>query len=63
MNVKKRIERIENILIDLAFYKGKCNYIYLSDLQNALKKHKLIKEIPTINPYKIISINKKRMKK
>lgn len=39
----KRITRIENILIDLSYFK-RCNYIYLTDLQNTLKKHGLIKE-------------------
>lgn len=59
MRLEKRIERIENILIDLAYFKGRCAYIYLSDLQNALKKNGLIQEIPNNKQYKIIYKTKK----
>ena len=55
---EKRIERLENILIDLAFYKRKCAYVYLNDVQKALKKYGLIKEIPDEKIYRIVYKNK-----
>ena len=59
-NLIKRIERMENILIDLAYFKGKCKYVYLSDLRKVLKKEGLILEIPEENIYKIVYINPKK---
>ena len=57
---EERIQRIEDILIELALYKGKCSYIYLSDLQEILNKHGLIKEIPSDKIYKVNYIRGKR---
>lgn len=63
--IKKRIQRTENILIDLALFKGKkCKYIYIDDLQKALKKEGLIKEIPKLpSIHKTVYINPKKRKK
>ena len=62
-NLVKRIDRLERILIDLAYFKGKCKYIYLSDLRKALKKEGLISDILEPNAYKIVYINPKKKAK
>ena len=59
-NLVKRIDRLERILIDLAYFKGKYKYIYLSDLRKALKKEGLISDILEPNAYKIVYINPKK---
>lgn len=62
-NLVKRIDRLERILVDLAFYKGKCNYIYLSDLRKALMSEGLILEITEKINYKTVYINPKKKEK
>jgi len=43
-HLERRVERLENILIELALYKNRCKYIYLVDLKRVMLKKKLIKE-------------------
>ena len=43
-HLERRIERLENILIELALYKNRCKYIYLVDLKRVMLKKRLIKE-------------------
>ena len=43
-HLERRIERLENVLIELVLHKNRCKYIYLTDLKQAMINRKLIKE-------------------
>ena len=47
-SLEKRVERLENILIELAFYPNRCKYIYISELKKLLLNKRLVKEKKTI---------------
>ena len=42
--LEKKVEKLENILIELALYKNRCKYIYQADLKKALLNKRLLKE-------------------
>lgn len=46
-SLEKRVERLENILIELALYPKRCKYIYSSELKNLLINKRLVKEKKT----------------
>ncbi len=48
-SLEKRVERLENILIELALYPNRCKYIYVVDLKKALVNKRLVKEKTTFS--------------
>ena len=59
-----RIERLENILFDIATYNTKCNYVYLSSVWNAMEKYNLVNkvELKPKMPYRQKIIDKRKKK-
>lgn len=47
-HLEKRVERLENILIELGLHKNRCKYIYVEDIKQAMLRRRLIKEKTTI---------------
>jgi len=47
-SLEKRVERLENILIELALHPNRCKYIYAADLKTILLNKRLVKEKKTI---------------
>lgn len=43
-SLEKRVEKLENILIELALHPNRCKYIYAADLKKALLNKRLVKE-------------------
>ena len=42
--LERRVECLENVLIELALHKDRCKYVYQSDLKEVLLKRRLLKE-------------------
>ena len=42
--LEKKVEKLENILIEIALQKDRCKYIYQADLKKALLNKRLLKE-------------------
>ena len=42
--MKMRVERLENILIEVALHKNRCKYICVSDLKKVLLNKRLVRE-------------------
>ena len=47
-SLKMRVEKLENVLIELALHPNRCKYIYVNDLKKALLNKRIVKEKKTI---------------
>lgn len=43
-NLETRVEKLENVLIEIALQKNRCKYIYQTDLKEAMLRRRIIKE-------------------